>query len=148
MAVMTQYYAEKLKQGLHYQDFVVEELYNIGLPIISYASKEYQNMIGENKCGFEIKFDSKWQETGNLYIETAEKSNPNNFKFIPSGIYRNDNTWLYIIGDYIKIFIFGKKHLILMHKKRYYNNKEISTSQGFLLPIDEADKYALRVINK
>jgi len=145
---MTEYYKEKLKQGLHYQDFVVEELYKIGLPIISYSSKEYQNLMGENKAGVEIKFDMKFRGTGNIYIETAEKSNPENEKYIDSGIYRNDNTWLYLIGDEKTIFIFSKKHLIHLHKLNKYREVITPTSKGMLIPIVDAEKlYAIKIIN-
>lgn len=146
---MTQYYKDKLEQGLYFQDFVVEELYKCGLPIISYSSKEYQNMIGENKAGIEIKNDSQWKDTGNLYIEIAEKSNAENKYFVPSGIYRNDNTWLYLIGDKSKIFIFGKKFLVLLHKTGKYKEIPIKagTSVGFLVPVKEAEeKYAIKII--
>lgn len=74
---MTEEYKEKFEAGIQYQDWVVEKLYDAGLPIISYSSKKYQNLIGENKAGLEIKFDRNWVKTGNLYIEIAEKSNPN-----------------------------------------------------------------------
>lgn len=147
---MTDYYKEMLEKGLIYQDFVVERLYDIGLPIISYSSKKYQNLIGENKCGFEIKFDDKFKDTGNLYIEIAEKSNYSNVSFIPSGIYRNDNTWLYIQGNYEKIFIFSKKQLILLHKNEINKFKkiEILTSKGFLIPAKHAeDVLAIKIIN-
>lgn len=144
---MTPYYREKLKQGLHYQDFVVEELYKIGLPIISYSSKEYQNMIGENKAGIEIKNDMNFRKTGNFYIEIAEKSNAENRNFVDSGIYRKDNTWLYLIGDEIEIFIFGKNQLEYLHKKGKYREVQISTSKGFLLPVIEARNiYAIKII--
>lgn len=82
---MNAYYQEKLKQGLYYQDFVIEELYKIGLPLISYSSKEFQVLIGENKAGLEIKNDNNYKKTGNLYIETAE--NPpkqNSIIFLPA----------------------------------------------------------------
>ena len=39
---MNEYYKEKLNQGVYYQDIIVEELYKIGLPIISYSSKKFQ----------------------------------------------------------------------------------------------------------
>jgi len=146
MREMTSYYQEKLKEGLHYQDFVVEQLYNIGLPIISYASKEYQNLIGENKAGIEIKRDGKFKETGNIYIEIAEKSNPQNLNFISSGIYRNDNTWLYLIGDETKIYIFSKKHLVIYRTKRLFREVETPTSKGFLIPVDKAEKLAIKII--
>jgi len=150
---MTEYYKEKLEQGLCYQDFVVDQLYKIGLPLIAYSSKKYQNLVGENKNGIEIKNDAKRKDTGNIYIETAEKTNANNEFFVASGIYRNDNSWLYLIGDYKRIFIFSKKHLLRLHKLRNndgsprFKNIEIATSKGFLIPEEEADNiYALRVI--
>ena len=46
---MTEDYKEKFEAGIQYQDWVVEKLYDAGLPIISYSSKKYQNLIGENK---------------------------------------------------------------------------------------------------
>jgi hypothetical protein len=153
MSAMTAYYKEKLEQGLTYQDFVVEQLYNIGLPIISYGSKKYQHLIGENKCGFEIKFDDKLKTTGNLYIEIAEKSNPANRVFVPSGIYRSDNTWLYIIGDYSIIFIFSKKRLRKIYERKQYikfGGREvgIATSKGFVMPAKCAEEeLAVKVIN-
>ncbi len=144
---MNQYYKEKLEQGLYYQDFVIEQLYKIGLPLISYSSKEFQNMIGENKAGIEIKNDNNYSKTGNLYIETAEKSDENKKNFWPSGIYRNDNTWLYLIGDLKRIFILSKKQLILLAKSNKYKQVEIKTSQGFLLPVKDAEKhYAVKII--
>ena len=146
MKPMTEYYKEKLTEGLYFQDFVVEQLYNIGLPIISYSSKEYQNLIGENKAGLEIKYDQKFRTTGNIYIEIAEKSNANNSNFINSGIYRSDNTWLYLIGDKITIFIFSKKLLVQLHKSKRFRLVEIPTSKGFLLPLLDAEKYSAKII--
>ena len=89
------YYKEKFEQGTDYQDFVIKELYNQGIILISYTSKKSQ-YEGENMSGFEIKNDNKFRETGNLYIELAEKSHPSNPQYVPSGIYRNDNSWLLI----------------------------------------------------
>ena len=143
---MNSYYKEKLEQGLTYQDFVVEKLYEIGLPLISYSSKKYQALIGENKIGIEIKNDDKFAETGNFYIETAEKSDANNLNWIPSGICRNDNSWLYILGNYNEIYIFSKKQLILIHKTGKYREVEIPTSKGYLLPMDKAEKYWIKKI--
>jgi len=143
---MNSYYKEKLEQGLTYQDFVVEKLYEIGLPLISYSSKKYQALIGENKIGIEIKNDDKFAETGNFYIEIAEKSDANNLNWIPSGIYRNDNSWLYILGNYNEIYIFSKKQLILIHKTGKYREVEIPTSKGYLLPMDKAEKYWIKKI--
>jgi len=138
---MTPYYKEKLEEGLFFQDYIMELLYENGIPLMSYSSKEYQNIRGENKAGIEIKKDNNFRETGNLYIETAEKSNPENQHFIPSGIYRNDNTWLYIIGDKDKIYILSKKQMQFIHKLKKYKEVEIPTSRGFLFPVSEAEKF-------
>ena len=143
---MTEYYKKKLNQGLEYQDFIFDTLYSLGLPLISYGSKKYQVEKGENKAGFEIKFDDKFATTGNFWIEVAEKSKPENKQWIPSGIYRDDNTWLYLIGNYSEFYIFAKSHLQLIESDYdiIINNRK--TSKGFLLPKKRADKLAVRII--
>jgi len=144
----TEYYKEKLQQGLYFQDYIMELLYKNGIPLISYSSKEYQNMIGENKAGIEIKNDMNFRKTGNLYIETAEKSKAENEYFVKSGIYRNDNTWLYLIGDKETVFVLSKKQLQILHGKNKYRNVKIATSRGFLLPIADVEKfYSLRTLS-
>src|SRR3989304_9436240 len=67
------YYAEKLEQGLEFQDVVTRALYQRGIVVIGYASRRFQNSHGENMLGAEIKREGKFRETGNLYIETSEK---------------------------------------------------------------------------
>jgi len=144
---MNEYYKKMLEIGLEYQDFVVERLYDVGLPLISYSSKKFQHLIGENKAGFEIKKDQKFRDTNNFYIEIAEKSDPNNFEYIQSGIYRNDNTWLWIQGDEKNIYVFSKKQLIILHKSKRYKEIKTATSIGFLLPFQEALKnYVIKEI--
>jgi hypothetical protein len=142
----TEYYNEKLQQGLEYQDFVTDILFNeLFIPLSSYQSKKYQ-LKGENKQGIEIKFDGVFDETRNPYIEISEKTNASNINFIPSGIYRSDNTWLYIVGNYNILFIFGKELLKLLHKTKRYKEVGIPTSNGFLIPEKDAKKYALKII--
>lgn len=143
---MTEYYAEKLQQGLEFQDFVTDILFNeLFIPLSTYQSKKYQ-LKGENKQGIEIKFDDRYKETGNLYIELSEKSNANNINYINSGINRDDNTWLYIIGDYSILYIFGKTILKGMYLSGKYKEVNIPTSNGFLIPRADAEKYALKII--
>lgn len=144
---MNEYYKNKLKQGLYYQDMIVEKLYEIGLPIISYSSKEFQYTIGENKAGIEIKNDTRFLETKNFYIEISEKSNSQNINFIKSGIYRDDNTWLYVIGNDVEFHVFSKKQLVLLHKSKKYKTVETPTSKGFLLPyVDAVSSYSLKIV--
>ena len=135
--------------GLEYQDFVFDQFRRMdGMPIFlgSYASKKYQYTKGESPSGLEIKYDNKMKETKNLFIEYKEKSNPDNQEFVASGIMREDNTWLYLIGDYEQAFMFAKKTLrgyFLTYEnkleKRLSNTK---TSWGFLLPIDKVLKHS------
>lgn len=142
-----EYYSEKLQEGLEFQDFITDLLIKeIGISLSSYSSKKFQNTIGENKQGFEIKFDNKMIDTGNIYIEVKEKSNPDNANYVDSGIYRNDNTWLYLIGNYTTVYIFGKSLLKLMYESKKYKEVQTSTSIGFLLKKEDADKYCLRKI--
>jgi len=145
---MNEYYKNCLQKGLEYQDFVCNILIDeLGISITSYSSIKYQNISGENRQGIEIKFDDKYNETGNIYIETSEKTNANNLNFVKSGIYRNDNTWLYLIGNYDEIFIFSKKYLKFLNNTNKYRYVEIPTSKGFLLPKKDAEKYCIYKID-
>lgn len=138
------YYVDKLEQGLEFQDRVTQLLYQRGIVVIGYASRRFQILRGENMLGAEIKNDAKFRETGNLYIETAEKSHPDKPKYYPSGIHREDNSWLYVIGDINDIWIFSTKYLRMLESK--YRKVETPTSQGFVMPLSEAHKYCVRHI--
>lgn len=146
---MTDYYKEKLESGLEYQDFISDQLRKCDPCIIisAYSSRRYQNDRGESASGIEIKHDMKMKDTGNLYIEVAEKSNAALPDYTPSGIMRNDNTWLYLIGDYEQAFLFSKNQLKAIYadkanyRQRGISEKTNSTSLGFVLPIGYAKKF-------
>lgn len=139
------YYVKKLEQGLEFQDVVTSALYQRGIVVVGYASRRWQNTRGENMLGAEIKRDGKFRETGNLYIETAEKTHPDNPAYIPSGIMREDNSWLYVIGDEHTVFIFSTKYLQMMAGR--FKPVTTPTSTGFLVPTADADKYCIRRID-
>ena len=142
------YYQEKLEQGNAYQDFVCRELLHHGLIVQNTTSKQEQ-LQGENLQGWEIKLDLQMQQTGRIYIETHEKSHSGNIHYVPSGIYRQDNSWLFCIGDYRVLFVFGKKtlqRLDLNNPRWLYRPARTPTSQGFCLPVDRAEQIAERVI--
>lgn len=137
-----EYYAQQLDEAQEFQDYCTEWLLKeMGIAITNYQSKKYQYNSGENPQGLEIKLDKKYKETGNLYIEIAEKSNPQNPNYIKSGIYRLDNSWLYCIGDYDCVWIFSKKLLIGIDKFKKYKEVKTATSIGYLFPLLQADKY-------
>lgn len=148
---MTEDYKEKLEAGLDYQDFIMERMHLIGTILQPYASKEGQRR-GENMFGLEIKHDRKMQKTGNICIEVQEKACVRDGPYVPSGIFRSDNTWLYGIGDYSLFWIFAKSTLRNLHAKvpelglRTYKKE---TSVGFLLPCTFAEiknLYARKVL--
>jgi len=143
---MTPYYKEKLEQGRLFQDVVTEALYKQGIVLVGFSSHEYQLSHGENIMGAEIKNDAKFRETGNLYIETAEKQ-PAATAFFPSGIMRKDNSWLFIIGDSKTIWIFGTTFLREIKDDPDFKKVTKETSQGFLLPLEIADRIAIRKFN-
>ena len=142
------YYNKKLKDGNRYQDFIMEFFYLKGLPILQYSSKDYQYRKGESLSRVEIKYDMRIQDTGNLYIEFSEKSNPRNDNYVKSGILRNDNSWFWIQGNYKYIFLFSKKKLIKIYKsrKRYKNRfrqVKIKTSKGILIKLEDAKELSI-----
>ena len=145
---MTEYYANKLEQGLEYQDFIMDLLLREkGVAIGGYASRRYQKNKGETAQGVEIKHDDNYEKTGNLYIEISEKSNPANAQYVASGIYREDNTWLWVIGNYQDVFVFSKKFLVKMHEgKKYDRVVETPTSRGMLVPSKIAHAYCILYI--
>jgi hypothetical protein len=124
------------QSGLEFQDFVATMLHDkLGITITNYGSKNFQWLEGENKQGIEIKLDR-------LSIEIAEKTKSNNLLFVPSGIYRHDNTWLYVQGNPHILFIFAKSTLILLHKSGKYKMHEEPTIKAFYLPFVDCYKYA------
>ena len=147
---MTDYYREKLEEGKLFQDWIQKKLLHHGLIVMLNTSEKYQKDIGESLSGIEIKKDTRFKETGNLFIEVAEKSDPLYPNYIPSGIYRNDNSWLYCIGDYQEVFLLPKKILQILYEDKINNKpgtewrgietRTIATSKGMLLPINYAEK--------
>lgn len=134
--------------GIEFQDFVCIELSKVGIIIQNINSKKYQYAEGENIQGFEIKYDGPHTETGRLSIEIAEKRKGENQTWVRSGIYRNDNTWLYVQGNYKMFFVFPVKFLRALYETKKYpvyeHPKENPTIQKFYLSHEEAKKYSAR----
>ena len=143
------YRTNKIESGKLFQDFVVDSCWNLlGLAIVQYSSQVYQQTIGESKTGAEIKHDEQFAKTGNLWIEIAEKARPRPGAHVASGIYRSDNTWLYIIGNYDTIFIFQKTLLQILHRSGKWRILEnnTQTSRGFLLTEKDAQRFAAAIL--
>ena len=71
------YRANKIESGLLFQDFVVDVLLQtLGFAVVTNSSRAYQHTVGESRTGVEIKHDERFADTGNLWIEVAEKARP------------------------------------------------------------------------
>lgn len=143
------YRTQAMKNGAEFQDYICEQLHLRGIVLNMTTSREYQYKR-ENMLGLEIKYDMKFRETGRLYIETAEKAQPREGDYVPSGIYRTDDSWLYGIGDKYTFYIFAKNQLRRIDKANcawVYRPEPTPTSQGFCVPIEQADILAALVVN-
>lgn len=139
------YRSQMLKLGAEFQDFIMRRLYMAGTVLNTLASPAGQQ-LGENLLGMEIKRDGNFRNSGNLYIEVAEKARPRNGDYAPSGIFRNDNSWLFGIGDERTFFIFALQTLRRAYgSDRRYPRVTKDTSKGMLLPIADATSMAARI---
>ena len=143
-----EYYTQQLKEATEYQDYICQKLHTRGIVLQNMTSKKYQYKR-ENLLGLEIKYDKRFADTGRLYIETHEKSNPCNQHYVESGIYRDDHCWLFGIGDHDVFYIFSKSQLRRLDEARpswLYIPQPTGTSRGFCVPEAHADIIAaLRV---
>lgn len=144
---LTTYYNNCLEEGLQFQDYATEWLYNEGLPLVTFVSVSRSLSGDENKAGIEIKLDKRFRETGNLYIETAEKPRSDSASWVESGICRG-GSWLLAIGDKNTLWLIPFNILRMMWKSGKYRLVENPTSKGFLLPVAVADKWAAKKIDK
>ena len=146
--------------GEEYQDFITDELLKIGICLNSYSSKKYQLTKGESASQIECKHDIKYSQTGKLYFE-VEAINKRGTEMINGGITKEDKSWLYLIGDENKAFIFAKKQLIRLYEKvkenpaKWKEKYGISihqhldqdtlkaTSSGMCIPISQLDRIGI-----
>jgi hypothetical protein len=137
---------ETLELGLKFQDFVCTELAKQNIILQNMCSKKYQHTIGENLQGFEIKFDGRCTDTRRLSIEVAEKTSKESPVWTPSGILRNDNSWIYIQGNYEVFFVFSKKWLVRAYRLKIEEITEFNgTIKRFFIPFDLAELSSLRI---
>lgn len=94
-----------------------------------------------------IEYNEYYKNQLERGLEYSEKSNANNKKYIHSGIERNDNTWIYCIGDYKVIYIMSKNWLQQFKKCKDIRHITTTTSKGYLFPEVMALKYAIKIIN-
>lgn len=148
-------HSDSLQVGQEYQDFIVEKfITELGISISLFQSKKYQFNVGESLQGVEIKYDARstgdctyyeCTPSGNVAIEVAERSNKNVEYFTKSGIYRIDNSWIYVVGNYHQAWVFAKSTLQLLHKSgKYRTVSTLPTIQTMLLPVEKADIFCAK----
>lgn len=128
-------YNPRLVKGQKYQGFVAQLLLKLkNIVLTNLQSKYYQGTVGENMQGFEIKFDNKMADTGNVFIEIQQRYSSDE-EYWDSSLKRDDNAWMYCIGNYNVVFFFTKKILRKYLKEVNPAIKENSekTGKGFLL---------------
>ncbi len=140
----------RLPLGTSFEPHVVEVLkreldWDIGL----YTTAHDQHTKGESRGRVEIKFDRRLRDTGNLMIETRERRNSSgSSEWRDSGPYDAADPWFIAQGDEYTIWLFASSLLRLLHKQPRYQIVKTTTAEGFLLPLADADKYAIRRIDE
>lgn len=132
--------SNSLEKGLAFQDFVCLRLAERNIVLQNIASKKFQLKVGENLQGFEIKLDNGCTRYGRLSIEVAEKSSRDVLWWTPSGILREDNSIIYIQGNYDCFWVFMKNWLVRYYEQKQPEVEEFNgTVRKFYLSCDEAD---------
>ena len=145
------------EDGEEFEDFINIELSRRGILLGGFRTMQYQHLYGENLLGMEIKYDRKFKETGNLYIETHSRHPGNIATIMPAGILKQDRSWLYLVGDYDSAYIFSKKHLFTLFNslkakpraglkptsanKLIVAGKEYFMTYGFIMNKERAESY-------
>lgn len=140
-ATEKEYYERCLESGNQFQDYVVSMLIkHKGLVLSNFSSRLFQWAIGEGYQGVEIKFDAPSEKGENLLIETSERRSASG-KWVKSGIHKDNNTDIYIVGNYKFFYVFDVKVLRRMEEnKEFLERKETDTGQFFLLKKREIEK--------
>lgn len=145
------YREQMLDEGLTFQGFACIVLQKAGLSTVPLYSKDYAH-LGDTSGGIEIKFDRKLKETGNLWIEVAEKQKDAT-EWVRSGLNAPDGAWLWCIGDHERLVLWSKKRLqyvVGMAKagdSRFpLSMMETETSIGWLMPWEFARDHADKVL--
>jgi len=142
---------DSLENGAQFLDFVMLTLQKKGVVLQPFQSRKYQYQVGESIQGWEVKHDSWITKSQRISIEVAEKTSLDK-SWVPSGIMRNDNTWLYIQGNYELFYLFLKptlRWLYQMNNKsifKWIEHEEHGTIKAFYLTLDWADAFGKKII--
>ena len=134
-----------LEAGQKYEDVIAYVLYrkNDEHQIHPYRTQREQFTIGESPEGIEIKEDKRSADTGHLSIEIAEKTWVGGPE-VPSGIFRQDNTKIYVQGNHREFWGFPKTDLVgYFNRVRPPTRWTISTLKSFFLEREMVNALAI-----
>lgn len=147
-----EYFIKNLTLSHRFEIYIDCEFKNRGIDIGLYYGR-YGQHNGECEAGIEIKRDIKSKETGNLYIEYAER-HYNNGPWVDSGIFKKDNTKYFLTGNIEEYYILNKQELKNLYEKVEKSNGKLNdgckvvmakrgTSKGFIIPKSVASKLSM-----
>lgn len=133
--------------GELYQEKLLPVINSVfGVELHYYKTQEEQYTIGESAEGWEIKFDDwigKGKNFNHLSIETGEKTKKSRNTFTNSGIFRKDNTIVYVQGNWSFVWFFEKQ--VLVNYYLAYDPPLITdnppTIRKFYMEFDAADEF-------
>lgn len=139
-------YQRELQSGQEFEKFVIKLFADRGVDLHLFDTVEQQKH-GETVEGVEIKLDRKFRKTGNLFIETEERSTSDS-AWHAAGVTKDDNSKVIAIGDKKTIWLLNVRVLRELWKSKVYREvtNDTNTGKGFVLPIDVANKVALNKI--
>ena len=143
-------YNIRLEGGKEFEVFAQEICREWGWNIGVYMDKEDQWEKGESESHTEIKLDTQWPDTGNLFIEIKERrAADGTSQWRAAGIYDASNPWLYLIGNYYRFWLFRCEDLRRLHRTGVYERKPRiqspkDTSIGFVVPLADCERYCKR----
>ena len=148
-------YFECLSTAQSFEQFWCEIInYKLHLSLTRIKAKENQSkFLCDTKEGFEFKHNTAIDTHEGVFIEISQKMKREDKDFMHSSISKKDNAWMYCIGDFKRLYLVPKKHLISEYESAKYkiipNIK--GTGMGFKMPLSRLEAISalkLTPINK
>lgn len=138
-------FSDRLEIGKEFEDRASKFLTSLGFPIQVFFSAKGQWQFGESAAHVEIKKDTWFSKTGNVFIEKRERrydSQP----WRDAGIYDPSQPWFFLIGDESKIWLLPVSWLVTLDRENLFPTKQniSKTSEGMVVPVKLCDIIAIR----
>lgn len=147
-----------LSHGEGLECYVVTALGAKGIVLGRYDNRDDQWNYGDLYVGeapnkndantnIEVKYDRRYHQTGNLFIETGAKINKSESTFKRGGIMASANWRWLLTGDYRDLFMFKRSELKRLYTKHEHKNvREIpcGTALGFLLRPSQIRQFTIK----